>query len=146
MKIVLDASAAISLVLEKSFHESLLDTIKEAERVIAPNLYCAEVGSSLWKYRSLELVDLTEMLKRYQQAISYIDEFFSIEKLTPAALRRAHQLNHSIYDMYYLVLADAYDAHLVTMDKRLVKLAQEQGIRHMEFWHYRMNNEVLELS
>jgi predicted nucleic acid-binding protein len=44
------------------------------------------------------------------------------------ALLLAHQLDHPVYDCLHLVLAQQHDAHLLTLDKRLRRLAEGLGI------------------
>jgi predicted nucleic acid-binding protein len=133
MKIVIDASTAVSLVLNHDFSESIADAVLDAEKVIAPTLFCAEVGNSLRRYHRLGKLEFRDSIARYWEALEYVDEFIDIQGLTQAALRRACSLDHSIYDMYYLVLAEQYNAHLMSLDKRLVQLAEEQGINYMQF-------------
>ena len=111
-----------------------------ADKIIAPSLFHAEVGNTLWKNCRAGLVALEDAQNLYKKATQLVDKFIDTKSLTPAALRRACRLKHSVYDMYYLAAADRYDAHVMSLDKRLVKLAEEEGLHFMEFttipWDY----------
>jgi hypothetical protein len=74
-RLVLDASAGLAAVAGGAEGRALLQPISEAEVVVAPDIYAAEVANGLWKYvgagdlavdeaqgrllKALELVDLT---------------------------------------------------------------------------------------
>jgi predicted nucleic acid-binding protein len=141
MKIVLDASAAMEIIFELPLSEAMRDVLAESESTFAPDLYHAEVGNALFKQIHAGKLLLETAREYYDRSLFLIDEFIGIEHLTSVALRRACALNHSIYDMYYLVLADFHDAHLMTRDKRLLALAKEQGIRSVEFAHYSLSEK-----
>jgi len=136
MRVVLDASAALEIVFERPFCELVLDTLMASETVLAPSLYRAEVGNALWKSVKVGESTLEMAQDYYDSAMRLVKEFADTKVLTPAAMRWACNLGHPIYDMYYLVLADRFDAHLVSLDKRLNQLAKEQGLYPVSFARY----------
>jgi len=136
MKTVLDASAALEVVFERRFCESIFDILTESETIIAPDLYHAEIGNALWRNVMVGSINFEVAREYYDKAVGLVEKFVDLACLTPTAMRRASTLNHSIYDMYYLVLSDYHDAHLISLDKRLVALAKEQGLSPVEFGYY----------
>jgi len=136
MNIVLDASAALEVVFERRFGECIYETWAESDTVFAPDLFHAEIGNALWQSVKAGAIDFETAREYYDKAVHLVEEFVDLACLTPTAMRRAESLNHSIYDMYYLVLSDYHDAHLISLDKRLVTLAKEQNLSPVEFGYY----------
>ena len=75
MRIVLDASAAVRLVMRDEAAERLLEPIASASVVLAPSLYASEVANALWKYVQAGNLGLDTALERYEEAIHLIDDF-----------------------------------------------------------------------
>ena len=63
---------------------------------------------------------------------NYVDEFVDDGDLLVEALSEAVKLDHSFYDMLYLVLARRTASPLVTCDKRLASLCRESGVECVE--------------
>ena len=64
----------------------------------------------------------------FAECIALIDEFYPIEDLQAEALRESIRLNHSTYDLFYFVLARRTGGILFTLDRKLMKLCQENGV------------------
>ena len=142
MKLVIDANCALEIVLKQRFDLPMRDTITESEEVVVPELYCAEVANALWKNVHSQNFSQEIAVQYYRKAISFVDTFVNTKNSTMSSLRLGCLLDHSIYDMYYLTLADQYDAHLMTLDKRLLKLAKEQGIKYVELMAMHWDKET----
>ena len=65
MRLVLDASAAVRLVMRAELAEQLLAPIAAAAVVIAPSLYASEVANALWKYVQAGTLGIEAALDRY---------------------------------------------------------------------------------
>jgi len=49
MRLVLDASAAVRMVMHAKGADGLLESVSAATVVTAPSLYTSEVANALWK-------------------------------------------------------------------------------------------------
>jgi predicted nucleic acid-binding protein len=74
MRLVLDASAAIRVLMRAESASQLLDHISAAAVVAAPSLYGSEVANALWKYVKAGSLELEAALERYEEAIALIDD------------------------------------------------------------------------
>ena len=63
-----------------------------------------------------------------QDGIDMIDDFIETRKLWKEALAEGMKNNHSIYDMYYAILARRKDATLITNDGALAKVCEKLSI------------------
>jgi predicted nucleic acid-binding protein len=128
MKIVLDASAAIAAVLGHTSAPAIVEILSGASVVIAPELFVAEVTSALWKYVVAKQVTSPDAAEHLEAALQLVDRYQSLSVLTLEVLREASSRRHSVYDMFYVVLARREGAALLTNDTRLRKLVAEMGI------------------
>ncbi len=120
---VLDASVAIEIVLQRQKAEKFLRSVAEADWVITPNLFIAEVTNVFWKYQKFTDLPFLICEKGIEQAISLPDNFIAEQDLYREAFKLACNLNHSVYDMLYLVVARRNNATLLTLDKKLLQTA-----------------------
>lgn len=56
MTVVLDASAAIAVVLGTRQAEQFIPQLERADLVMAPDIFIAEVCNVLWKYRRTDML------------------------------------------------------------------------------------------
>lgn len=129
MIVVLDASAAIELVLQRGSARQVGNQLLDADWVIAPNLYISEITNVFWKYQKLADYPFDECEKNIEQVIALPDEFVTEIDLYREAFSAGCMLGLSVYDMMYLVLARRHSAVLLSMDKRLNSAAKKSGIR-----------------
>ena len=122
MKVVLDASAGLSAVLGQETGPAILDVLAGATVVIAPELFAAEVSSGLWKYVSAKQLTLDAAAERLDAALKLVDRHEPMAALAQEVLREASAHRHSVYDLYYAVLARREGAAILTIDTRLKKL------------------------
>lgn len=64
-------------------------------------------------------------------ALDLVDETVELGLLYREALAESLRLGHSVYDMFYFVLARREDATLVTCDRRLDALCEQEGVSHL---------------
>ena len=120
---VLDASAAVRLILGDPTASALADQIGDASLVLAPELMLTEVANALWKLaRSDQLKGLDPQLL-LADARDLVDRVEPDRHLQAEALALACHLNHPVYDCLYLALARREAATLISSDRRLVALA-----------------------
>ncbi|HUR80334.1 MAG TPA: type II toxin-antitoxin system VapC family toxin [Thermoanaerobaculia bacterium] len=128
MKIVLDASAAIPATLGIGAGSELLARVRAASVVLAPELFVAEVANGLWKYVIAGELAIESAPGALREALSLVAQFEGTAVLAVDALREAAARRHSVYDMFYVVLARREQATLLTLDNRMRELAQAMNI------------------
>jgi len=132
MTIVLDASAAIEIILKREKSTDLRKKVEISEKVITSDLYKIEIANVLWKYCKADLLVKNDANKILFLAENLIDEFIDISENNNESLNEAIRLNHSTYDMLYFTLARRTGATLMTLDSRLNSLAKKEGIDIVE--------------
>ena len=128
MTAVLDVSAAIDILLQKEKKELFNATYEKASWVIAPDLYIAEISNVLWKYYKSGLISHMECIQYVEDGIELIDDYFPSKELWKEALGEGIKNTHSIYDMYYAILARRNDATLITNDSKLSLICNKLNI------------------
>ena len=128
MNIVIDASAAVGLVLAMPGTETFSAPLEQAALVSAPDLFVAEVCNALWKYRKAELLPMARSEQALEHALSLPDLIESSSVLHLEAFALACRHLHPVYDALYLVLARRNNAVLLTLDRRLAALAAKLEI------------------
>ena len=128
MTVVPDASAGIEVVLNRSRSNEIASILESSKRVYAPGLYKAEVTNALWKYLRSGQIKKEDAKEALRIALGIIDEFINIQDYTDEVLSESVRLNHSAYDIFYLVLARRTDSTLITLDRKFCYLASGEGI------------------
>ena len=129
MKIVLDVSVAFALVRNQPGMQWIRQAIEAADEVIVPDLYISEASNTAWKFYHIEDASLEEIQLLANRSLALPDQIIPSTELWEEALLLAHSLDHPVYDCLYLALAQQESAHLLTLDKRLRKLATKLDIR-----------------
>ena len=122
MTLIVDASVALKWFLDDEPHaptaRALLDT---SEPLLAPDLILAEVCNAAWLGMRADRLSQTqaEMIARSLPALFQM--LVSGATLAERAVMIASQLNHPVYDCFYLALSEGRDLILVTADARLLR-------------------------
>jgi len=122
---VLDVSAAVEILLKKEKYELYAKTLRESSWVLAPDLYVSEISNVLWKYYKAQAINHEACLQYVEDGISMVDDFFAGTELWKEALSEGIKNSHSVYDMYYLVLARRNDGVLITNDGPLATICEK---------------------
>lgn len=125
---VLDTCAAFEIAFHGPKYSLFMNAVAGAEKVIAPTLFDSEVTNVLWKYARNGAVDEENARKTLAYLLQIVDEYTDTSELAIEALHEGIRLGHSIYDMFYLVLARHNGAALLTTDKKLKALAKSLGV------------------
>jgi len=125
---VLDVSAAVEILLKKEKTQKFKAELSRASWVIAPDLFHSEITNVLWKCYRANIVNHEESLQLAEDGILMIDDFTNGSDLWKEALGEGIKYSHSIYDMFYAILARRNDAILLTNDNKLAKIAEEMKI------------------
>ncbi|HUJ49122.1 MAG TPA: type II toxin-antitoxin system VapC family toxin [Bryobacteraceae bacterium] len=129
MRVVLDASAAIEIVLDRSRGASFGGILEQADEVLAPDLLVPEVANTIWKYHQFEHLNLDICERALEFAIGLTDALVPSSTLYREAFLLARAVHRPVYDMFYLALARREDAAFLTLDAVLRKEAERQSIR-----------------
>jgi predicted nucleic acid-binding protein len=123
---VLDASAAVRAVMdiETPFRAAL----ETADLVIAPELIVAEVCSAFRKYVRARVMPRTHAEESIERAFALVDKMQPLRELVGEVLALASRTDSSVYDLFYLALAQRTGAILLTADIALQKTAVKIGI------------------
>ena len=128
MIIVVDVSAAIEIIFQREKVNRFKSIYNQGSWIIAPDLFIAEITNVLWKYYRAGLIFHMDCLQYVQDGIDMIDDFIKTRELRKEALAEGMKNNHSIYDMYYAVLARRNDATLITNDGALARVCEKLSI------------------
>ena len=121
---VLDASAAVRLILGDPAAAAMAEQIREAAVVLAPELMLTELANTLWKLQKAgHLADLDPQ-QLLAEARDLVDRVEADRHLQAEALALACHHDHPVYDCLYLTLARREAATLISLDRRLQQLAE----------------------
>jgi predicted nucleic acid-binding protein len=127
--VVLDASTAVQIALNRRPMADHLEAIAEADAVLAPELIVPEVTNAIWKYHQFEKLETETCQRVLELALNLVDTLVSGKDLYREAFLLARTSRLPAYDMFYLALARRDDATLLTVDRVLRQEAARQGVR-----------------
>jgi predicted nucleic acid-binding protein len=129
MIVVLDASAAVDLVINASKRSAEAQLLATAKWVLAPTLYVSEVANVFWKYHMFQDLQQEKAEHGMNLALELPDSLMDDLELHSEAFAMSCLTKHSVYDMMYLVLARRNNAVLLSRDRPLKQLAGEHDVR-----------------
>jgi predicted nucleic acid-binding protein len=124
MKIILDTSAALNVVLRGEQSERLISALETANAVLCPQFAQVEMANALWKYIRWQEMPVDVALQNLEEATSLVDHWLDDASLMPQALTLAAKHEHPVYDMLYIAAALQQGARLLSLDKKLNALAK----------------------
>lgn len=127
-RIVLDASAALRVVLASPGIEEALAALERASLVLAPSLFASETANALWKLGSKGLLPAEVLAERWEMAMALPSRLCPDHELAVEALSEASRHGHPVYDLLYAVLARREGCRVLTFDRRLLSLLRRLGI------------------
>ncbi len=127
-RIVLDASAALRVVLASPGIEEALAALERASLVLAPSLFASETANALWKLGSKGLLPAEVLAERWEMAMALPSRLCPDHELAVEALSEASRHGHPVHDLLYAVLARREGCRVLTFDRRLLSLLRKLGI------------------
>ena len=121
---VLDASAAVRLILADPAAADLAERVGGAALVLAPELMLTELANTLWKLQRADRLNNLDPQELLAEARELVDRLEPDRHLQAEALALACHLNHPVNDCLYLALARREAASLISSDRRLNALAE----------------------
>ena len=127
--IVLDSSAACDMVRKTAEGMAFRALMLSEEKVISCELLRAEVVSIFRKLCRHGFIPIEKVQSFLTESTALVNEYYSIQELQEEVLSESIRLDHSSYDMFYFVLARRFGATLFTLDRKLIRLCEEQGVQ-----------------
>jgi predicted nucleic acid-binding protein len=128
MTVVVDASVVTKWVLDENGSDRA-NALRDEDSLIAPSLVASEVGNALWKAVGRGDIDRTEALVVLRAVLRPFSRLVPNEQLSVRALEFAINLDHPIYDCFYLALAEREGVPLVSADAALVTKAKKAKVK-----------------
>jgi predicted nucleic acid-binding protein len=122
--LVVDASVAVLWVLEQNGSQHAL-ALRNERPLIAPSLIVAEIGNAIWNAARRGDVTREHGLTAIKAALSAFAQLVPMEELHLRALELSIQIDHAIYDCFYLALAERERAPLICADGPLFAKAKK---------------------
>ena len=120
MTLVLDASVALKWYVPEEHADIAHGILRSGEQLIAPQLVLAEVANASWKLVRRGELDARQHHRKAAAIARPFDLLAPLSALLPRAAALALELDHPIYDCFYLALSEARTAPLVADDRRLL--------------------------
>lgn len=124
MRITLDVSAAVEIVMGGKRQQEIVNILNDADWVIAPSLFIYEASNVLWKYHEYQDYSKEDIMKKIEYLYKMVDQFIDAKDIFEEALPLSCKISHPAYDAMYLVTSRRKNATLVTLDKKLVRAAK----------------------
>jgi predicted nucleic acid-binding protein len=135
MKLTIDTSAALKLVLLEPGTVDAWTLVESETQLVAPDIIHAEMANGLWANALSKRISAEKAIELNGAWQPMIDEIHDSAQLADHALRLSLALNHAIYDCLFLALAIREGAPLVTADGKFLSLLDgtpyESFARHL---------------
>jgi predicted nucleic acid-binding protein len=124
VKVVIDASSAFQLLTEPTDWPLL----HEAKQSLSSELIVAELLNARWKVARRGGI---------APSLDVVEQFVARLELAPMstyareAAELSERFDHPIYDCFYVAVALAQHAKLVTIDQRLTRKLIDNGLAHL---------------
>jgi predicted nucleic acid-binding protein len=129
MIVVLDASAAIEIALQKESAKLFQDTLLNSDLVIAPDTFPSEITNVFWKYGFYSDMDKEKCEKGIDYCIDLVDDYIDTKSICREVFFESINNEHSSYDIFYLVVARRHNAGIITKDKKMIATAEKLKIK-----------------
>jgi predicted nucleic acid-binding protein len=129
MTMVLDASAAIELALEKPDADYFRNILSKSDLVIVPDTFPSEITNVFWKYHSFSNLSIEICQSGIRYCLGLIDDFINTKALCSEVFSESIGVKHSTYDLFYLITARRNNGTLLTKDAQLISIAKSLKIK-----------------
>lgn len=121
MTLVVDASVALKWFVDEPDSDHAVALLESGEPLVAPELVIAESLNAAWRLVRYGAFGETVRQRILDELPTFYDRFWGLLDLAASASAIARDLDHPVYDCFYLALAEKAQATLVTADARLLK-------------------------
>jgi predicted nucleic acid-binding protein len=126
--LIVDANVAVKWVLPEPDSHIALKLRTDSRLLAAPALLIEEAGNVAWQRARRGELSRAQAIEVVRIVVGLVPLIVSAADLYEEALRLAIDLDHPIYDCFYLALALRNRAPLATADRTLSELAGKAGI------------------
>lgn len=133
-RVVIDASVAVKWFLPEIYSEAARRYLLGDCLRVVPDLLYVEFGNAIWKRaRRADMSDdeAREVLRSLQLVPV---ERHAAQPFLESAYRVARELDRTVYDALYLVLAAALNCPLVTADRRFYEAVAKSSLAENVRW------------
>jgi predicted nucleic acid-binding protein len=118
--LVVDASVVVPLLVDETDTAAARAMADDEPDLFAPELILAEALNVLWKKQRLGQIDDAMRSDAVRLICPPLVRLVALLPLARQASALAQELDHPVYDCFYLALAEREGVPLVTADKRLI--------------------------
>jgi predicted nucleic acid-binding protein len=119
MALIVDASVAIKWFIDEPGSGAARRLWQDEPKLLAPDLIVPEVCNTAWRKVRLGQSHPAQAQRIAARLRQGVLEFRPTAPLASRALELALDLDHPVYDCFYLALAESEQTELVTADLRL---------------------------
>jgi predicted nucleic acid-binding protein len=120
MTLVVDASVALKWYLIENGAEPARQLLADGDTLVAPELVVAEVCNACWIACRRGEISAAQQSQIAKDITRVFDQLERLVSHAARAVAIARELDHPVYDCFYLAVSEAFDAPLVTADGRLL--------------------------
>lgn len=132
MRVVLDTSAAMDIILHAPGGERYSRALEEAEWIEAPDIYIAEAANVCWKRNRNGELGSKDCEAALEHALALPNIFVPALELYREAFSLAVNSQRAVYDMFFLALARRQGATLLSADKGLLAFAAKHDVKTLK--------------
>ena len=134
-EVVIDSSVVAALVTPEEYSDWASERLLEYDDFHALDLNYYEVANAI-KYKQSDRFGAKDAVKAFAQAAEMMDLYaiHNFSEIINDAIATALELNVTVYDAAFLSLAKKLNAHLLTLDQKLVK--KLEGTKYYGFMEY----------
>lgn len=120
MTLIIDASVALKWFMQEPGSDVARRILDGDDPLSAPDLIVVETCNGAWKAVRRQLMTAVQADSMARQLSRLFDTLHPAEGLASLAMQIARDLDHPVYDCFYLALAEQREATMVTADRRLI--------------------------
>ena len=133
-RLVVDASVVVKWFLPEVLAEAALRVARQENEFVAPELLAAEFASVLWKKQRRGEIEAPAAIRMLADFTRVTVDLVPLMPLMPSAFAIAAAAGHSVYDCWYLALAEREDCPVVTADRRFYQAFVGGQLGHRMLW------------
>jgi len=137
-EVVVDSNILVKWFIPEDYHEEAKALLKDHLHgnvvVVVPWYALLEFANTLRKYVTKKIIGMNEVLAIYRLLIESAPHFIEEkEKLVSKALDYSVRRGTTVYDAYYIIIAQELNTVMYTADERLLRQLEgkEQLVRHI---------------
>ncbi len=129
MKIIADTNTFLAVTLYEPERDEIIN-LTLGHDLVAPDILPFEIGNALSAMLKRRRIEPDNLLSVWDATQQIPVDLRSVD--IREALKIASQFNIYAYDAYFLMCAVSLHSPLITLDRRMIEVAQNLGIRIME--------------